>query len=363
MKWKTRLILRESAFTAAAFTTAIYSNYLIACWSIQDHFSEGPMLDYITSRAVHVELLLAGILFGGLIGVINRASETPRLRGRPVGGVVLYRTLFYVTSLIIVFGVVTLVYVTLILPWEELTTLFQSISRRYLLSATISIILVVGAINFALEIERLVGPGNLWRLLIGSYRRPREEERIFLFMDLKGSTTIAEKLGHRLYSQLLQECYQDLTQMVIRYEAAIYQYVGDEVVLSWLCKDHEERKRASVNAFFAYQRALNSKKEVYKLRFGIVPVFRGSIDAGIVTVIEVGDVKRGLAYHGDVLNTAARLLELCKKRDTELVVSHAVGAVVELDTEVYVGWHAKVSLRGKQERIEAYSLKPVDKSP
>ena len=270
MTWKTRLVMRESAFTAVAFTVAVYLYYLIAFWGIQDHFTEGPLRDYMTSRAVHLELLLGGILIGGLIGIINRIIETPRLHSRPVGQVVLFRTVLYLASLSVVFGVIALVFVTLIHSWDVLTSLFQAINPRYMLSAAIYMVLVVGAINFALEVERVVGTGNLWRLFIGSYRRSREEERVFLFMDLKGSTTIAEELGHQRYSELLQECYRDLTQVVIRYEAAIYQYVGDEVVMSWLCTDRAERKRASVQAFFAYQRALMWKEEAYEVRFGMV---------------------------------------------------------------------------------------------
>ena len=363
MTWKTRLVMSESAFTAVAFTAAVYFYYLIAFWGIQDHFIEGPLRDYMTSRAVHFELLLGGILIGGLIGVINRIIETPRLRRRPVGQVVLFRTVLYLVSLSVVVSVIGLLFITLIQSWEVLTSLFQAITPRYMWSAAIYMVLVVGAINFALEVERIVGPGNLWRLFIGSYRRPREEERVFLFMDLKGSTTIAEELGHQRYSEFLQECYRDLTQVIIRYEAAIYQFVGDEVVMSWLCTDRAERKRTSVQAFFAYQKALMGKKEAYELRFGMAPEFRGGIDVGAVTVIEIGDVKREIAYHGDVLNTAARLLELCKKRGERLVVSRALGVAVEQETEVRASWHEEVSLRGKRELIEAYSLQPAEKVP
>ncbi len=348
--------MRESAFTAAAFTVAVYFYYLIAFWGIKDYFTEGPLRDYMTSRAVHLELFLSGILIGGLIGVLNRIIEIPRLRSKSVGQVVLFRTVLYLVSISIVFSVIFLVFVTLILSWEVLTSLFQAISLRYMWSFIIYLVLVVGAINFALEVERVVGPGNLWRLFVGSYRRPREEVRVFLFMDLKGSTTIAEELGHLRYSELLQECYRDLTKVIIQYEATIYQYVGDEVVMSWLCKNRADRKRTSVLAFFAYKRALMSKREAYKVRFGLVPEFRGGIDVGEVTVIEVGDVKREIAYHGDVLNTAARLLELCKTRGDELVVSRTVSESVNQDTEVSASWHEEVLLRGKKKRIEAYSL-------
>ena len=154
MTWKTRLVMRESAFTAAAFTAAAYFYYLTAFWGVQDHFIEGPSRDYMMSHAVHVELLLTGILFGGLIGVINRITETPKLRSRSVGQVVLFRTILYLASLSVVSGVVAFVFVTMILPWDVLSSTFQAMTPRYTLSFTIYMVLAVGALNFALEVER-----------------------------------------------------------------------------------------------------------------------------------------------------------------------------------------------------------------
>jgi adenylate cyclase len=363
MTWKMRLLMRESIFTAVVFTASAYIYYVIAFWGVQDHFTEGLLKQYMSSGAVHVELILSGILFGGLIGVINRIIDSPRLRSKLVGHVVLFRTVLYLTSVSVVFAVVALVFVKLIFPWEVLTKLFQTLSPRHTLSFVAWAILSVIAINFALEIERIVGPGNLWRLLIGRYRKPRKEKRIFLFMDLKGSTSTAEDLGHYRYSEFMQECYRDLTQVVMKYDAVIYQYVGDEVVISWPCGNSGEKERASVQTFFAYQKILSEKKEVYKTRFDMAPEFRGSIDTGLVTTIEVGDVKREIAYYGDVLNTAARLLELCKTQGEELMVSQAVGEAVEQDSGIRVSWHGEIMLRGKRKSVEAHSLHQINKHP
>ena len=87
--------------------------------------------------------------------------------------------------------------------------------------------------NAAIQVNRKFGPGVLMDLIRGKYHRPHEEGRIFMFLDLKGSTTTAEKLGHNTYSQLIRSCFYDLTDIVLTHNAHIYQYVGDEVVLSW----------------------------------------------------------------------------------------------------------------------------------
>lgn len=357
MTWKTRLMVREGTLTALAFTAAAYSYYLFAFWGVQDHFVDGPLRRYMASGAVHVELIMSGLLFGGLIGVINRLTETPRLRSRSALQLVLVRTVLYLVGLGVVAGMVMGVFVTLILPWDVLSEAYRAMTPRYSISFAIWALLAVGMINFALEVERVVGPGNLWRLLVGRYRRPREEERVFLFMDLRGSTHTAEALGHRRYSEFIQACYRDLTAVVMRYEATIYQYVGDEVVLSWPTTTDGSTERDSVEAFFAYRSALAQKGRAYEDDFGVAPVFRGGIDVGPVTVSEVGEVKRDIVYHGDVLNTAARLLELCKARGEELVVSHPVGAAVEHAAGVSTRWQEQVSLRGKQGSVLACGLK------
>jgi adenylate cyclase len=261
-------VVRECGFTAAAFTGAVYLYYLVAFWGVRDFFIEGSLKDYMTSSAVHVELLMTGLLFGGLIGVINRIADTPRFRARPCGQIVLLRTALYVASIALVAGIVASVVALLIVPWEQLVAITQTMQMRYGVSLLVWQVLVVIAINSSLEIERLVGPGNLWRLLVGRYRKPRDEERLFLFMDMKASTTTAELLGHQRFSQLLQLCFQDLTRVALRYEAAIYQYVGDEVVLSWPDGRNGQATTHSVQAFFAYEQALSENKEAYRRRFG-----------------------------------------------------------------------------------------------
>jgi adenylate cyclase len=360
MTWKTRLLFRESLFTASAFTAAMYLYYFTAVWGVKEHLSIGPLQDYLGSDIVHVEILMAGILMGTLIGVINRIIERPRFRDRPISTIILLRTALYLAGVGLVAGLVLLVYATFILPWDALSELLRVAVSRYTLTFLVYTVLVMGLINFFLEIWRIVGPAQLWHLLRGRYRHPHEEKRVFLFMDMHASTTIAERLGHRRYSEFLRECYRDLTPVALQYDATIYQYVGDEIVLTWLCNEDASRTKTSVEAFFAYRSMLHRRREHYGERFGAVPEFRGGIDAGTVTVIEIGDMKRDIVYLGDTLNTAARLLELCKELEEELVVSCSVGKLFEHDAKIRTRWHEEVSLRGKSERIEAYSLQAAD---
>ena len=103
------------------------------------------------------------------------------------------------------------------------------------------------------QINLMLGEKNLRKFLMGKFYQPREEERIFMFLDLRSSTTIAEKLGHEKYSRLMQDCFNDLG-VVIENDAEIYQYVGDEAVLTWSMEGGLKDQNC-IRAFFTFKRA------------------------------------------------------------------------------------------------------------
>ncbi len=361
--WKFRVFLRESVFAALSFTAAIYLYFLTTNWGVQDYLVEGPLKQYLSNPAIHAQHLMAGTMFGVLLGAVNRLTESTWLRNRPFGLVILIRTGFYTVGVGLVFLAVAVAFLlTSVLSMPSLLQLLGSFSPRYLLSIGIWLALVATGVNFLLEIRRLVGEENLWRLLTGHYRRPRNENRVFLFMDLAASTATAERLGHRRYSEFIQECFQDLTTVALKFGGRIYQYVGDEIVMTWPTESARSRID-SVKAFFAYERILAEKGPAYEARFGVAPLFRGGIDVGPVTATEVGEVKRAIAYHGDVLNTAARLLSLCKERNGRLLVSDRVGEAVSADPFVRTGWQEELTMKGKKKPTLVYSLEPKDANP
>ncbi len=357
---KSQLLLRESIFAALAFTGALYVYYLVANWGLQEFFVEGLLKEYLTSPAVHVEYLVAGVLFGAVVGIVNRFAETRWLRRKSFGLIVLIRTGLYLAGLAVVAAIVMVILVVSTLwPLDDLIALWrEGFTPRYLFAIGVWLVLMVAGIDFLLEIRRVIGQQNLWRLFTGHYRQPRDENRVFRFMDLEASTATAEALGHKLYSRFIQECFQDLTLVALEYDAAIYQYVGDEVILSWPA-GRAGSQSDSVRAFFMFESILAEKRSSYQERFGVVPVFRGGIDMGPVTATEIGDLKRDIAYHGDVLNTASRILDLCKERGQRLLVSDRVGDAVEVDPTVRSNWRDEVVMRGKRERTAVYSLEPV----
>ena len=221
------------------------------------------------------------------------------------------------------------------------------------------VFLVNSTLSLLLEITRLLGRGNFFKLIAGKFYSPQEEFRIFMFVDLNSSTTIAEKLGHLTYSNFIKDCFFDLA-IVHNYDAQIYQYVGDEAVLTW-----ERSKMKSilecVDAFWAFDDELLKKSGYYKDKYGIVPEFKAGMSIGMVTVVEIGDIKKEIAYHGNTLNTAARIEAVCNLYGEKLLVSKKLYDELVKEDSIYT--YAKVAetrLKGKQGITEIYSInKPV----
>ena len=86
-----------------------------------------------------------------------------------------------------------------------------------------------------LQVSDKFGPGILWKFITGKYYHPRQEERIFMFLDLKSSTTIAEKMNSKKFFELLKEIFSDITEPILNSQGEIYQYVGDEVIITLAC--------------------------------------------------------------------------------------------------------------------------------
>ncbi|MGI9549796.1 MAG: adenylate/guanylate cyclase domain-containing protein [Aurantibacter sp.] len=199
------------------------------------------------------------------------------------------------------------------------------------------------------------GKGVFLKMLLGKYKNPKEEKRIFMFLDLKDSTTIAEQLGHFKYSQLIQDCFYDLNEVVPKYDAEIYQYVGDEAVLSWPYKKGLANTNC-VSLFFAFQQQKLARAEYYSEKYGIVPQFKAGLHGGILMVAEVGIVKKELAYHGDVINTSARIQGECNKNKVPILISEALLKDLRMDNYYSSTYIGAVMLKGKHERINIHTL-------
>src|SRR5690348_16756356 len=170
-----------------------------------------------------------------------------------------------------------------------------------------------------IELNEKYSPGVFMDILLGKYVEPKIETRIVMFMDLKDSTPIAEKLGSQKYFRFIREFIYQVSNALIEYGGRIYQYVGDEIVVSWLY--NKENTRKSVNALIQARRNLNKRQKDFKKKYGVLPEFRAGIHIGVVTVGEIGVIKKDLAMSGDTMNTAARIRTYCSELNQRYIAS------------------------------------------
>jgi len=213
---------------------------------------------------------------------------------------------------------------------------------------------IIAVSRLLLEIDQKLGRGNLWKLITGKFYSPREERRIFMFIDLKYSTTIAEEIGHYMFSCLIQDCFRDLS-VIQKYNAEVYQYVGDEVVISWDAKSGLE-KNNYLKAFYAFKDVLESRRQYYEKSYGLFPYFKAGANLGLCTVTEVGELKRDICYHGDTLNTASRIEGLCNFYKAELLISEYLVRESEFKNEFTIEESGCVELRGKSKKVGLYKV-------
>ena len=230
--------------------------------------------------------------------------------------------------------------------WANLALNFRTPS---FLASTAFIGIIVGATQFMLQVNDKFGPGVLWKLLTGRYYEPRDEERIFMFLDLRSSTAIAERLGHQRFFELLRELFQDVTKPVIESRGEIYQYVGDEVVISWPVERGLEDANC-IACFFRIERTIAQKSGAYRDRFGVEPSFKAGVHVGLATVGEIGVVKKDIVYSGDVLNTTSRIQEECNRYGVDLIASSVLLGRIPAATyrAAAIG---EITLRGKSEPL------------
>jgi adenylate cyclase len=196
------------------------------------------------------------------------------------------------------------------------------VQKVILTPSFLMVMIDLGVLSFisilALEISDKYGPGGLRNLIRGRYHKPRKENRIFLFLDINDSTTIAEKIGHEKYFNMLHDFFADITEPIITNWGHIYQYVGDEVVICW--KNTPKNKLRCLK--FVRQAVLTFKrKENYYMReYGVAPTFKAGIHAGDVTAGYIGIIKKDLVFSGDTLNTTARIRSKCHELKRETLI-------------------------------------------
>ncbi|MEQ8925170.1 MAG: adenylate/guanylate cyclase domain-containing protein [Fulvivirga sp.] len=282
-----------------------------------------------TAIRVNPEILafasIAVTMLGLLIGVIEVVWLNKTLSSKSFTIKLVYKLVFYLVFLFLVI----LVTFPIAASMELETGLFdQRVWAKYVayltsmtnLSTFVQMSVSLFACLFYAEISENIGQNVLLNFFTGKYHQPVEEKRVFMFLDMKSSTTIAEQLGHITYFKLLKEYYNTLTHAIIKHGGEVYQYIGDEIVISWPFEKGLQNQNC-VRSFLAMKQDLENRSAYFQKTFGVIPTFKVGIHAGLVTTGEIGALKKEIIFTGDVLNTTARIQALCNELGVDNLIS------------------------------------------
>lgn len=341
-------------WTLLGLFLAVYDHLLF-----KSHLSNGFHPDYTFKEALTFNVL-AG-LFGGIMGGIVLVIVNKRFRTKA-----LYKGLIVV----VVFFVIITASITLVSaavptlldfkdPFnnpEAKAFFLKQILTTLHLKNVIFWAIVVAITHFSIQVSNKFGPGNLWKILNGTYNLPKHENRVFMFLDLKASTSIAEKLGGEKYHQFLKDLFSDITYSIINNQAEIYQYVGDEVVVSWSTSKVKNRQLI-LNCFFDIQKELKRKNNKYSKKYQVTPEFKAGAHYGEIIAGEVGIIKRDITYSGDVLNTTARIQGQCNSLESNFLVSKDLKELIANNNEQwFFQSKGEIALKGKQKNLELIAV-------
>jgi adenylate cyclase len=224
----------------------------------------------------------------------------------------------------------------------------------FFIDCLFSWIVIILITQIIIEVDQKYSPGVFWEILTGKYLRPRTEKRIIMFLDLKDSTPIAEQLGHAQYFSFIKDFIYYVSSAVLENDGHIYQYVGDEVVVTWPYKRANIFK--STNTVILSRRMLQHASDYFRRKYDIIPEFRVGLHAGEVTIGEIGVIKKDIAISGEAMNIAARIRTACGELNQKFIVSEDY-----FESKVLKSWQAEnlgeVSLKGVELPMQLYALK------
>jgi adenylate cyclase len=243
---------------------------------------------------------------------------------------------------------------TLLSPDVAEAMYVQRAPRALLMASTL---LLLGNAILVLQMSRLVGERTLRDIVFGRYHRSRTEERFFLFVDIAGSTPLAERIGPDAVHRFLGEVFRLASDPIDDHRGEVHEYVGDEVVITWTVVEGRDGARP-VACFFAIEQAVARAAPEFEREFGTVPRLRAALHGGPVITGEVGGRRRAIVYHGDVMNTTSRIEQMTRDLERQFLVSgDAMERLADLAGFAFEDLGLQ-RLRGRAAAMHIYAVAP-----
>lgn len=300
-----------------------------------------------------LEASIISLLIGLIIGILEEFTLKIFFQEKSIFQVTVIRTILYSLLISIILCLVLSIEDSFIRQISYPEAVKQYLSGAYFQRDFLFSLSFIIVILFIVQIIQLIGKANFFRLMLGLYHKPREVSRIFMFLDIKDSTAIAERLTHKAYSNLIKDFFFDISDAIIMFNGQIYQYAGDEIIVTWPIR---KKNSNCIRTFFKIQEIINEKSATYREKFGFVPEFKAGIHSGQVMVTTVGKHKKEIAYHGDVLNTTARIEGKCNELEQSLLISESILPYISHGKDFIVEEKGQVVLKGKLHMLNLYGV-------
>ena len=282
-----------------------------------------------------------GVLLALPLILLESSAFAERFRRLSFPAAVLLKTVTYVGALASIF-----LGVGLLVGWAQglnMQDFRDSLPMNFAAMGTSFLLYLV--VIFLSQLNSLLGPGVLLRFVTGRYHHPRRERRIFMFVDIEDSTELAKNLSLEHYYGLVNDFFRDVAGPVLDSRGEIYEYVGDEVVISWKY-EAGVRDANCVRAFFEIEKAVWKQSEQYLNRYGAVPAFKAGLHEGEVITAEMGGSKKVIAFNGEVLNVTARIQGQCNRLQRRLLASQQLVDQLKIPGDVTPQSMGLIELRG-----------------
>lgn len=307
----------------------------------------------------HYNIWVESLFFGGTIGFLSGTFEAvlirDNLRSHSTITTLFIRIISYTIILIIsLLYTIGALYDYILFYLSFKNGLMQhEIIPLYLFVITGGVIM-----NILRSIDKKNGHRALLNAILGKFQTPKEKLLIFLFLDLRGATTLAEQLGPTKYSSFLREYFFMVSNVCEENKGKIYQFAGDGVFLTWELKD-SSKVPACLNFFYDLKECFNAQNQKFLEHYGVIPEFKAAAHCGRVIKTEVGNYGSEIAFHGDTLNTTSRIQGMCNLLKKNFLISEDLIYKLDPKDEYKFINCGNFELKGKNKEIEIFAVNNI----
>ena len=199
------------------------------------------------------------------------------------------------------------------------------------------------------QLTSIIGFKRFVNLVVGRYFKPVREDRLFLFVDLLGSTELARSLGDKKFHECLSEFFYQLDIAIVSTGGEIVSYIGDAVIITWPLTGNKTKNARCLTALQAMLFRLRRSQRDFEQRFNYTPAFRAAIHGGPVVVGECGNSRRQVTFLGDAINITSRIEELSKIEGDKFLASDSMLQQMEIPPGVQIEPFGEFKFKGADE--------------